>query len=325
MISAFTAGGRIADASAKLCDDIPPDAVWVDLLSPTRDEELVVERCLNLSVPTHEDMVEIQPSSRLFEENGALHLTATILSGAGEGDPKTVPVTFVLSRDSLVTVRYADPTPFRAFIAHLERQPELCRSAASALVFLLEAVVERAADILEEVAAQSDAVKASVFRREGGATRKRMTNDELEDIMFAIGTAEQTISKVRESLSSLTRLISFLMFALPHFDKGEVAHLKTVGRDVSSLTDTAAFMSSNNTFLLDAALGLINIQQNGIIKIFSVAAVIFLPPTLVGTVYGMNFDYMPELHWRLGYPFALLMMVVAAVLPYLWFKRKGWL
>ena len=325
MISAFGAGGRTAGAAVRLCDEIPPDAVWVDLLSPTRDEELVVERCLHLSVPTREDMVEIQPSSRLFEENGALHLTATIMSGAGEGNPKTDPVTFVLTRDSLVTVRYADPTPFKAFIAHLERQPELCRSPASTLVFLLEAVVERAADILEEVTVQSDAVKASVFRREGGATRKRMTNEELEDIMFAIGSAEQTISKVRESLTSLARLISFLLFALPQFENAEVAHLKTVGRDVSSLTDTAAFMSSNNTFLLDAALGLINIQQNGIIKIFSVAAVIFLPPTLVGTVYGMNFDYMPELHWRLGYPFALVLMGISAVLPYLWFKRKGWL
>ena len=325
MISVFSPAGSIAGGPAEGCDDIPDDAVWIDLLAPTRMEELVVERCLSLSVPTRDDMVEIQPSSRLFEENGALHLTATILSGVREGDPKSVPVTFVLTRNCLVTVRYEDPTPFKAFIAHVERQPELCRSAASTLVFLLEAVVERAADILEEVAAQSDALKVKVFRREGGASRKRMTNAELEDIMFAIGAAEQTLSKVRESLTSLTRLISFLLFALPQFEKGEIAHLKTVGRDVSSLTDTAAFMSSNNTFLLDAALGLINIQQNGIIKIFSVAAVIFLPPTLVGTVYGMNFDHMPELDWRLGYPLALVMMLISAVLPYLWFKRKGWL
>ncbi|HYI42460.1 MAG TPA: CorA family divalent cation transporter, partial [Sphingomicrobium sp.] len=225
----------------------------------------------------------------------------------------------------LVTVRYEDPKSFQAFISHVERQPELCRSAASTLVFLLDAIVERAADILEDVAGQTEAVKRGVFRRDAAARRRRVSNQELEDMMLEIGRAEGTLSKVRESLASLTRLISFLLFALPKYDQGEVGHLKTVARDVSSLTDMAAFMSSNITFLLDAALGLINIQQNAIIKIFSVAAVIFLPPTLVGTIYGMNFGHMPELGWRFGYPFALGMMVLSAILPYLWFKKKGWL
>ena len=152
-----------------------------------------------------------------------------------------------------------------------------------------------------------------------------MTNEQLEEILVGIGSAQEVLSKVRESLSSLSRLLSFLAFALPDYDPGEAPHVKGVARDVSSLRDQAAFMSTNVTFLLDAALGLINIEQNAIIKIFSVAAVIFLPPTLVGTVYGMNFDYMPELHWRIGYPFALTLMLISAILPYLWFKRKGWL
>jgi magnesium transporter len=314
------AGGRSGPAG-----ELPCDGTWIDLLTPTKEEERLVEQALDLSVPTREDMVEIEPSSRLYEENGALHLTASVLSGVAEGKPATVPVTFLLTKDRLVTVRYHDPRSFRAFIAHLERQPELCRSAASTLVFLLDAIVERAADVLEEVAGQTDAVKNGVFRRETTGPRKRFSNPELEDMMLEIGRAESALSKVRESLSSMNRLISYLLFALPKYEQSEVAHLKTVARDVNSLTDTAAFMSSNVTFLLDAALGLINIQQNGIIKIFSVAAVIFLPPTLVGTVYGMNFDHMPELGWRMGYPFALLLMLMSAILPYLWFKRKGWL
>lgn len=284
-----------------------------------------MESEFNLAVPTREDMVEIEPSSRLYEEDGVLHLTASVLSGVHEDDPATVPVTFVLTKDRLVTVRYDDPKSFKAFISHVERQPELCRSAASTLVFLLDAIVERAADVLEEVAVQTDTVKNSIFRRETEGPRKRISNEALEDLMLEIGRAEGALSKVRESLSSLTRLISYLLFALPKYEREEVSHLKTVARDVSSLTDMAAFMSSNITFLLDAALGLINIQQNAIIKIFSVAAVIFLPPTLVGTVYGMNFDHMPELHWLLGYPFALILMVLSAILPYLWFKKKGWL
>lgn len=313
------------DGAAGKGGAFPREATWIDLLRPSREEEALVESRLDLAIPTREDMVEIEPSSRLYEEKGALHLTASVLAGVHQGEPAVVPITFVLTRNRLVTVRYDDSKSFSAFISHVERQPELCRSAASTLVFLLDAIVERAADILEDVAAQMETVKRNVFRRDAAARRKRFSNQELEDMMLEIGRAEGTLSKVRESLASLTRLISYLLFALPKYDNGEVSHLKTVARDVSSLTDMAAFMSSNITFLLDAALGLINIQQNAIIKIFSVAAVIFLPPTLVGTVYGMNFDHMPELHWAFGYPFALAMMVVSAVLPYLWFKKKGWL
>ncbi len=312
-------------APSTTATELPLQATWIDLLRPTREEEALVEGELNLSVPTREDMVEIEPSSRLYEEDAALHLTASVLSGVHEGEPATVPVTFVLTKNRLVTVRYDDPKSFKAFISQLERQPELCHSAASTLVFLLDAIVERAADVLEEVALQTDTLKNDIFRRKIGAERKRITNEALENLMLEIGQAEGALSKVRESLSSLTRLISYLLFALPKYDREEVSRLKTVARDVTSLTDMAAFMSSNITFLLDAALGLINIQQNAIIKIFSVAAVIFLPPTLVGTVYGMNFDHMPELDWRLGYPFALLLMVLSAVVPYLWFKKKGWL
>jgi magnesium transporter len=325
MLNLFSVAGRTLGSPTAGSRELPSEAIWIDLVSPTRDEERVVEECLGLAVPTREDMIEIEPSSRLYEENGALHVTANILAGVHADEPATVPVTFMLTRDKLITVRYGEPKAFQAFISHLERQPELCRSAATTLVYLLDAVVERAADVLEGVAAQTDALKAGVFHGSRGADRKRITTEALEDMMFQIGSAEATLSKVRESLATLTRVISYLLFALPRYEPTEVPHLKSVARDVSSLTDMAAFMSSNLTFLLDAALGLINIQQNAIIKIFSVAAVIFLPPTLVGTVYGMNFDHMPELHWVVGYPFALVLMVISAILPYLWFKKKGWL
>jgi magnesium transporter len=324
MLRTFSVTGEGIDLAAD-GRRLPKEAVWVDLLSPSREEEALVERLLGLAVPTREDMVEIEPSSRLYQEGGALHLTASVLAGVHSGEPKSVPVTFLLTRERLVTVRYDDPKSFQAFISHLGRQPELCRTPASTLVFLLDAVVERSADILEEVAERTDGVSGAIFHREPGPARRRMTNESLENILIEIGGAQEVLSKVRESLSSMSRLISYLVFMLPQYEEAEVAHLKTVARDVASLTDQAAFMSSNVTFLLDAALGLINIEQNAIIKIFSVAAVIFLPPTLVGTVYGMNFDFMPELHWALGYPFALAMMVVSAVLPYLWFKKKRWL
>jgi magnesium transporter len=325
MLRAFTPHGGSVEIRLDAPQLLPELTPWIDLLSPNRDEEAFVEQALGLSIPTREDMVEIEPSSRLYRENGALHLTASIMAGVSEDEPKTVPITFVLTKERLVTVRYDDPVSFRAFIAHLGRQPELCRSASSTLVFLLDAIVERSADILEEVAQKTDEVSKLVFHRPRGSERKRMTNETLEDILLRIGGAQEVLSKVRESLSSLSRLLSFLAFSLPEYDPNEASHLKTVARDVSSLTDQAAFMSSNVTFLLDAALGLINIEQNAIIKIFSVAAVIFLPPTLVGTVYGMNFDRMPELKWLYGYPFSLGLMIISAILPYVWFKKKGWL
>ncbi|MXP42589.1 magnesium transporter [Altererythrobacter soli] len=299
--------------------------VWFDLLTPSRQEEEFVEKNLAVSVPTREDLIEIEPSSRLYRENGALHLTANVMAGVSARKPQASPISFVLTKERLITVRYDDPLPFRAFIAHLERQPDLCGTPASALVFLLDAVVERTADILEEVARSMDSVSGKVFDRPAGGKRKRMTNEGLEDILLEIGSSQQMLSKVRESLSSLARLASFLAFSLPEYEPAEVPHLKTVSRDIASLSDQAAFMSGNVTFLLDAALGLINIQQNAIIKIFSVAAVIFLPPTLVGTVYGMNFEHMPELDWAFGYPMSIGLMIVSATLPYLWFKKKGWL
>ena len=324
MLKAFSGTGQDIDLAGHEPETTVRQAAWIDLLVPTREEERLVEQALRISVPTREDMVEIEPSSRLYQENGVLHLTATIMAGVQAGDPRSVPVTFLLTKDRLVTVRYDDTKPFQAFIAHLDRQPELCRSAASTLVYLLDAIVERLADILEEVAARIDGVSRAVFRRPDGA-HKRMTNETLQAILLEIGGAQEVLSKVRESLSSLARLMSFLAFAIPQYDPGEASHLKSVTRDVASLTDQAAFMSSNITFLLDAALGLINIEQNAIIKIFSVAAVIFLPPTLVGTVYGMNFEHMPELEWTYGYGLAIFLMILSAILPYWWFKRKGWL
>ena len=201
----------------------------------------------------------------------------------------------------------------------------MCRSPASTLVHLLNAIVERLADFLEEVVASNDAISRAVFRRETGAKRQQMTNETLEDILIRIGNAHDVLARARDSLSGLSRLLSYLAFALPKYDSSESPHLKSVARDVTSLNEQASFISVNITFLLDAALGLINIQQNAIIKIFSVAAVIFLPPTLVGTIYGMNFEYMPELKWVFGYPMALVAMVLSAAVPYLWFKHKGWL
>lgn len=299
---------------------LPEDAVWIDLISPTRDEELAVERALDLQVPTREDMVEIESSSRLYQEGGATFMTAVVLYASESDQPRVGPITFVLTKGRLVTVRYMEPRSFKFFVDQAERQPHLCPDGATTFLNLIEAVVDRTADILEAVALEVDEVSSTVFRQGASNAGK------FKALLARLGQAQAKNAKARESLVSLSRLVSFA-----HLDDtietvaDHREHLKSLHRDVTSLTDQASYLSSNVTFTLDTALGLINVEQNAIIKIFSVAAVAFLPPTLVASIYGMNFSHMPELDWRLGYPMAVGVMVLSAVLPLLWFKRKGWL
>ncbi|WP_026868571.1 magnesium transporter CorA family protein [Inquilinus limosus] len=303
----------------------PPDTVWIDLFNPTAEEERLAEKQLGLFLPTREEMQEIEASSRLYQEDGGMFMTASVLYATETDVPGTAPITFVLKGQTLVTIRYAEPKSLTGFIAHAERQPTLCPSGSATLIGLLEAIVDRTADILERVAGEVDALSQRIFKVHPGAVHKRTTNEELEANLKQIGRSQNLVSKARESLVSLARLLSFLAVGDATKDKVFRTHLKSLSRDVASLTDHATYIGNNITFLLDASMGMINIEQNAIIKIFSVAAVVFLPPTLVASIYGMNFEVMPELKWAVGYPWALGLMVLSAVLPYLWFKRKGWL
>ncbi|HEY8573722.1 magnesium transporter CorA family protein [Phenylobacterium sp.] len=292
------------------------DVVWVDLLKPSREEELAVEAALGVELPTPEEMAHLEPSSRLFQEGGATFLTANILARSGENTPTVEPVTFVLVRGVLVTLRYQD---LRAFSVFADRAPQNdVGSGTAAFLGLLDAVTERLAEILDHTEDAVEAASVAIFQRPPSGNFQPLLKD--------LARAQTVTSMTRQSLVSLARLLSYAGLA-PEIagDPDCQAHLVSLQRDVQSLTEHASFQSTHVSFLLDAALGLINIEQNGIIKFFSVVAVVFLPPTLVASIYGMNFDLMPELHWRYGYPMALVMMVASAVLPILWFKRRGWL
>jgi len=292
----------------------PEDAVWIDLKNPTRDEELAVEAALGLELPTVEEMAALEPSSRLYQEHGATFMTATLLSHA-EAGPKSVPVTFVLAKGLLVTIRYDE---LRAFSVFAERAPAAgLSSGSSALLGLLDAVVQRLAEVLDARGDSVEAASAAIF--------DRPNNKRFEELLTELARAQSVTSLTRASLVSLARLMSYATLASEiAADPDCSAHLKSLQSDAQSLTEHASFESSHIAFLLDAALGLINIEQNGIIKIFSVMAVIFMPPTLVASIYGMNFHHMPELSWPFGYPMAIGLMVVSAVLPVLWFRKRGW-
>jgi len=304
--------------------EIPENAVWFDLTMPTQQEDKLVERVLGIAVPTREEMQEIEVTSRLYVENGARYMTATLMCQSETASPKTTAVTFILADHHLVTVRYDEPRPFTIVGSKLARICPPTVSGESVLMDLLDAVVDRSADILERIGSDVDKVSHDIFEPEGpSADRSRSYND----ILIAIGREGDLTSKVRESLVSIGRLLLFLANEADglRWPKDMRAQLKGMQRDVHSLSDHSAYLSNKITFLLDALLGMVSLEQNNIIKIFSVAAVVLMPPTLVASVYGMNFKNMPELDWAIGYPLALVLMLMASALPYLYFKWKDWL
>ena len=299
--------------------------VWIDLLGPTKEEEAAVEQLVGIGIPTREEMEEIEISSRLYSENGAHVMTATLPAHADGDRPEMLPVTFVLSGARLVTVRYHEPRAFQTFPLRAEKADMGCTSGETILVSLLEAIVDRLADVIERASREVIDISQDIFDSKEKKASKR--DRDFQAILHRIGSKEDLVSKIQDSLLTLQRLSGFLANVVGKDMAGKDvrARVKTLSRDVISLSDHASFQTQKITFLLDATLGMINIQQNAIIKIVSVAAVVFLPPTLVASVYGMNFDIMPELKWFFGYPFALGLMVVSAVLPFWFFRRKGWL
>jgi magnesium transporter len=303
--------------------EIPDAAVWFDLVKPTKHEDNLVERKLGIAVPTREEMQEIEVTSRLYVENGARYMTATLMCQSETDAPKTTAVTFILSGHRLITVRYDEPRPFMIVGNKLNRVCPAGVNGEAVMMELLDAVIDRAADILERIGAEVDQVSHEIFEPEGEAADRSY-----KDSLKAIGRKGDLTSKVRESLVSIGRLLLYLANEADsmRWAKETRAQLRGMQRDVQSLSDHAAYLSNKIQFLLDALLGVVTIEQNNVIKLFSVAAVVFMPPTLIASIYGMNFHHqMWELDWEHGYVFALCLMVVAAVLPYWFFRWKKWL
>jgi len=321
--------GRIERTEIDKATPLAGDAVWLDIVQPTPDERSKVEAVYRLTLPTPEEVREIEPSDRLYSEGLARFMTATILVHADAPLPQRASITFILTGRSLITLRYVEPRPVAIYAQKLLRGQEGCTSGDEALVGLLESFIDRIADILEKVNQDLDQVSQTIFTEGPTGHRAGSGGRDLQAVIRTLGRNDDLVSTIRESLLSLTRVISFLTATLNAIGdktlKDVKTRLKSARNDIVSLNEHAAFESHTISFLLDATLGMINIEQNGIIKIFSIAAVVFLPPTLVASIYGMNFEVMPELHWLAGYPWALGLMVVSALVPLIYFKRKGWL
>ncbi|MDR1829011.1 MAG: magnesium transporter CorA family protein [Methylobacteriaceae bacterium] len=308
---------------------LPENAVWIDLLYPEKHEEGLVEQWFGIDIPTREEMADIEPSEILYFEDNARYMTARVLCHTEADGQHLTDVSFILVNGKLVTVRYEAPTSFSMFISRAAKPGGCPPLAEGVLDGLMEAIIDRAAEILAVSGKEIDSLSHSVFQagNKSAGSKQRSGEIRYRRVLGMLGRKADVVSNVRESMASIERLLLFLSVNLqrPQKASGFQAEWRTAVRDVQSIEEHATFLSNKIQFLLDATLGLVNIEQNDIIKLFSVVSVVFMPPTLIASIYGMNFSFMPELQWVLGYPMALLLMVAAAVFPYVFFRWKRWL
>lgn len=298
------------------------EAVWIDLLRPTKNEAAMVEKCLNIEFPTREKMQEIEPSSRLYKESDTIFLTATMIAKSDSKEPKSDAITIIIKGNRLITVRYIEPLAFALFVSHLPKLMVNDHHAIYLVIELLDTSIARLADISEHIGLSLDDYSQTIFNPQ---TKEDMKID-YKKLLQQLGSSGDLNAKTWESLVSFNRLNGFFGQAIAlKFDDDMHSKLATLTNDINALSDHVKFLTSKINFLLDATLGMVNIEQNNIIKIFSIAAVIFLPPTLIASIYGMNFSVIPELKFRFGYPMAIGLMLLSGWLPYMFFKIKKWL
>jgi magnesium transporter len=314
--------------SYPICSDDAPNSkahtFWIDLLNPTPEETARVAADCGLQIPSRESLQEIEASSRLRIENNVLYVSMPLAIQDAATGLSPVPLGFILSQRQLITVRYSDVHAF----ADVRKQVEkgICMNSTAVFSALIDAMVDFAADMLEKLSAELAAVSARVFGRQGvPPPRNKSFTRALRDSVNAVGIAGDQLSRIRESVLGLQRIAGFVAEMTTDWHLQELkSHLKTARQDLASLVDFESHLSGKTQFLLDAVLGFINTEQNDIFKVLTIVSVVGIPPTLIASMYGMNFHNMPELSWRWGYPYGLALIVVSTLVPIVWFKRRGW-
>jgi len=302
------------------------EAIWLDLVTPTDAERSLAERATGMFVPAQADLAEIESSSRLNAKDRTLTLSTPMTYLGSDGISMIAPLGFVLSPDHLMTVRFAEMPVFDLFatrFATTERKP----CSVTAFVGLLEAIVDRLADMLEHIGAELDGMSRQVFQQGSEETHNAsVTDKKLRATLRGVGQAGERLSNVRDSLLGVNRILGYTRETADDWIPVDFKpRFQTLRQDIASLSDYDTQLTNKVQFLLDATLGFINIEQNNGIKILTVVSVVGVPPTLLASIYGMNFKNMPELDWHYGYPYGLTVIVLSAILPLLWFKRKGWI
>jgi magnesium transporter len=314
--------GAIRESAAL---ELPSDVIWIDLLDPTDEEKGFVESRTRIHVPTMQALSEIEASSRLQVNRGVIYLSTPILARSDTPEAFLSPVGFILSPAVLVTVRFAKLSSFDQVAEQIHHDPSLATNVG-VFIALLEAIVDRGADVLEELRSELDQISRKVFR--GNPAHRSHTvrsTDALRKTLSAVGAIGERVSQARDVLLGVGRIASFARdigeeWITPEFK----VRLKAVLKDVASLNEYEAHLSGKVQFLLDAVLGYITIEQNDLFKVLTIASVVGIPPTLIAGLYGMNFKFMPELDWTWGYPFGLALILASALIPLIWFKWRGW-
>jgi magnesium transporter len=297
---------------------------WIDLFNPTPEESARVAAESGVKIPSRESLQEIESSSRLRAEGQLLFVSMPLAIQDDATGLVPVPLGFILSPQQLITVRYSEVHAFADVRARVERNQ--CLGSADVFAALIDGMVDFSADVLEKLSRDLAAVSAQAFGRRGSPPpRDRHFTRALRDCVNAVGIAGDQLSHIRESLLGLQRIVGFVLettadWMLPALK----SRLKTARQDLTSLVDFESHLSGKTQFLLDAILGFINTDQNEIFKVLTIVSVVGIPPTLIASMYGMNFHYMPELSWRWGYPYGLALIAFSILVPIVWFKRRGW-
>ena len=317
MITAFTLNNGRLSQLALAQDELPSDPpVWIDLIAPSEKERAWVERTYQVTLPRPEHLRDIEASARFYEENNALYLHSDFLLGK-ESSSGSIAVAFVLSGTSLFSVHDQDSPVFHQLRMHTHAALGAMENSHDVLIDLYELDVEYSADALEEVYADLGEASLKVLNAQ-------LSDHDAAYVLAHIAQAEHLNSRIRRNVMDTRRAVSYLMRSkLLNTTQQEEAH--QIMQDIESLDGHTAFLFDKINFLMSATVGFININQNKIVRLFSVSSVALLPPVLIASIYGMNFTHMPELQWKLGYPYALLLMVLSVLIPVWAFQRKGWL
>ncbi len=316
---------RLAGARLERNGDRSPltDAIWIDLYRPQPEQTARMKAELGIEVPTLEDMEEIEISNRLYREDGNDYMTVVLSGALPNGAQVAGPVTFILTPRQLISVRHHAPRPFETFPTRAERSSAGCSNHLRLFVGLIEEIIARQADLMEASGRALDAIAARVY----AGSSKPLLPDELEASLRSVGREGEVLARVRLGLLTVDRMLSVFTLWIEerHEGTGLKAHIKSMLRDIKALEEHADFLSGRVGLATDTTLGMVNLAQNQTVRILSVVAALFLPPTLIASVYGMNFAVMPELAWVWGYPMAVVLMVLSAVGSWAFFKWKGWL
>jgi magnesium transporter len=325
MLAFYDSNGLMLTRREGCAEQISEQTVWIDLVNPTPEEDKHVEAALGIEIPTRAEAREIEASNRLYVEKGAHYMTAFIMYQIEQLNPGTSNLTFILSGNRVVTVRYVEPKAFPFFLSRVERGEAPCTTGPSVMIGLIETLLHRKADLIERIQDDVDKMAQNLFGLNG---RKRRSKDaSLGAYLQGTGRDADIIARAQESAVSLERVLTFFANAVRerHDNAHVLERIDAARKDNNSLMEHMKFLQGRTNFLLDATLGLINTEQNQIIKLFSVMAVMLMPPTLIASIYGMNFKYIPELGFEWGYPMALGMMFLSALIPFIYFRAKGWM